>query len=32
MKEIKQSINNLYGEGAGKAFENMGFLIVVIED
>ena len=25
MKEIKQSINNLYGEGAGKAFENMGF-------
>lgn len=25
MKEVKRGINNLYGEGAGKAFENMGF-------
>ena len=25
MKEVKQGINALYGEGATKAFENMGF-------
>lgn len=25
MKEVRKGINNLYGEGAGKAFENMGF-------
>ena len=24
MKEVKQGINALYGEGATKAFENMG--------